>query len=99
MRAWRPNDQTRSNSRKRRGLAPCQAGWTPAAPVDESDSRGGDQIRPAAMLMVRARSVVLKKNAITPCRRASRRNERDEMETSAVCDVVPMTKEKYRKSR
>jgi hypothetical protein len=46
--------------------------------------------RLAAMLMVKARIVVLKKKDTTPWTSASARMVRDEVATSAVCEATPI---------
>ena len=53
-----------------------------------------DQISPAAILIVRASTVVLKKNERMPWISTMERMSREVVATSAVCEATPMTKEK-----
>ena len=54
---------------------------------------------PEPMLMVKAIKIVLKKKANTPCARPIRRMDPLVKLTSAVWDEVPITQEKYTKSK
>jgi hypothetical protein len=54
----------------------------------------GDQIAPAAMFTISAKSATLNRNDTTPCAVTVRRIERDATPTSDTCDVMPITNEK-----
>src|SRR5262249_45019761 len=58
------------------------------------DGTGDHQIALAAMLIIRASSATLKKNATTPWAATVRRMYLLVTPTSETCDVMPMTKEK-----
>jgi hypothetical protein len=67
------------------------------------DGRLGDaaarQMTLAMMLMLSASTAILKTNARKPCTRVRCRMRREVTATSETCEVMPITNEKYAKSR
>jgi hypothetical protein len=55
--------------------------------------------RPDITLILKATIAVLNAKAISPCAQARRRICLDEISTSDTWNVIPITKEKYTKSR
>ena len=66
--------------------------------TEARQQRGADQIRPAAILIVSANTVALKKNDKAECAATMRRIGLDVTLVSEVAEAQPMAKEKYRKS-